>query len=34
MREKVRPIQEAAAKDYVEKNTGWPQRTEACDKSS
>ena len=30
----VQPIQEAAAKDYVEKNTGWPKRTEACDKSS
>jgi branched-chain amino acid transport system substrate-binding protein len=32
--EKVAPLQEAAAKDYVEKNTGWPQRTEPCDKSS
>ena len=21
-------------KDYVEKNTGWPKRTESCDKSS
>ena len=28
------PLVEAAAKDYVEKNTGWPKRTEACDKSS
>jgi branched-chain amino acid transport system substrate-binding protein len=32
--DKVAPLQEAAAKDYVEKNTGWPKRTEACDKSS
>ena len=31
---KVQPIQEAAAKDYVEKNSGWPKRTEACDKNS
>ena len=31
---KVEALQEAAAKDYVEKNTGWPKRTEACDKSS
>jgi branched-chain amino acid transport system substrate-binding protein len=34
MRDKVRPLIEAAAKDYAEKNTGWPKRTEACDKSS
>jgi branched-chain amino acid transport system substrate-binding protein len=34
MKDKVRPLIEAAAKDYVEKNTGWPKRTEACDKSS
>lgn len=31
---KVEPLQEAAAKDYVDKNAGWPKRTEACDKSS
>jgi branched-chain amino acid transport system substrate-binding protein len=30
----TQPLVEAAAKDYVEKNTGWPKRTEACDKSS
>ena len=24
----------AAAKDYAEKNAGWPKRTEACDKAS
>ncbi|MCW5752896.1 MAG: ABC transporter substrate-binding protein, partial [Alphaproteobacteria bacterium] len=34
MKEQVRPLLEAAAKDYVEKNTGWPTRTEACDKRS
>ena len=32
--EKVAPLQEAAARDYVEKNTGWPKRTEACDGKS
>ena len=31
---KVEALQEAAAKDYVEKNTGWPKRAEACDKNS
>jgi branched-chain amino acid transport system substrate-binding protein len=31
---KVEQLQEDAAKDYVEKNTGWPKRTEACEKSS
>lgn len=34
MKEKVRPLLEAAAKDYVEKNQPWPKRTEPCDKSS
>lgn len=34
MKDKVKPLLEAAAKDYVEKNTGWPKRTEPCDKSS
>jgi len=34
MKEKVRPMLDAAAKEYVEKNAGWPKRTEACDKSS
>ncbi|HEY6903544.1 MAG TPA: hypothetical protein VI216_04505, partial [Candidatus Acidoferrales bacterium] len=34
MKEKVRPLLEEAAKEYVEKNTGWPKRTESCDKSS
>jgi branched-chain amino acid transport system substrate-binding protein len=34
MKEKVRPLIEAGAKDYAEKNTGWPKRTEPCAKSS
>jgi branched-chain amino acid transport system substrate-binding protein len=34
MEEKVGPMLQTAAKDYVTKNTGWPKRTEACDKSS
>jgi branched-chain amino acid transport system substrate-binding protein len=31
--DEVRPLIEAAAKDYAEKNTGWPKRTEGCDAS-
>jgi branched-chain amino acid transport system substrate-binding protein len=31
MKDKVRPLLEAAAKDYAEKNAGWPKRSEACD---
>jgi branched-chain amino acid transport system substrate-binding protein len=34
MKDKVRPLIEAAAKDYVSKATGWPKRTEPCDKTS
>ncbi len=34
MSDKVGPLLAAAAKEYVEKNSGWPKRTEACDKSS
>jgi branched-chain amino acid transport system substrate-binding protein len=34
MKEKVRPLLEAAAKDYVSKNQPWPARTEPCDKAS
>ena len=34
MKDKVRPLLEAAAKDYVSKNPAWPKRTEPCDKSS
>jgi len=31
---KVRPMLEAAAKDYVSKDPAWPKRSEPCDKSS
>lgn len=31
MGDKVGPVAAAAAKDYVEKNAGWPKRSEACD---
>lgn len=34
MKDMVGPLLDAAAKDYVEKNTGWPKRTEGCDKAS
>jgi branched-chain amino acid transport system substrate-binding protein len=34
MKDKVRPLIEEGAKDYAEKNTGWPKRTEACARSS
>ena len=34
MKDKVRPLLDAAAKDYVSKNQPWPKRTEACDKPS
>jgi branched-chain amino acid transport system substrate-binding protein len=34
MTDRVKGQLEAAAKDYAEKNTGWPKRTEACDKAS
>lgn len=30
IKEVVRPLIEANAKDYAEKNAGWPKRTEAC----
>jgi branched-chain amino acid transport system substrate-binding protein len=33
-KDEVRPLIEAAAKDYAEKNTGWPKRSEACDAKS
>ena len=29
--EKVQPLLDAAAREYVEKNAGWPARSEACD---
>jgi branched-chain amino acid transport system substrate-binding protein len=34
MKDKVRPLLEAAATEYVTKATGWPKRTEKCDKTS
>lgn len=34
LKDEVRPLIEAAAKEYAEKNSGWPKRTEACEKSS
>ena len=34
MKDKVRPLIEAGAKDYAEKNTGWPKRSESCAKQS
>jgi len=34
MKERVRPLLEAAARDYVAKNQPWPARTEPCDKPS
>ena len=34
MKDKVMPLLDAAAQDYVTKNQPWPNRTEACDKSS
>ena len=30
----VRPLIEEAAKDFVTKNTGWPKRSEACEKAA
>ena len=34
MKERVQPLLEAAAKEYVSKDPAWPKRTEVCDKSS
>ncbi|HEY7991101.1 MAG TPA: ABC transporter substrate-binding protein [Stellaceae bacterium] len=34
MNDVVDPLLAAAAKEYVDKNTGWPKRTEACDHTS
>jgi len=34
MKDKVIPLIDQAAQDYVKQNAGWPKRTEACDKSS
>jgi branched-chain amino acid transport system substrate-binding protein len=34
MKDKVRPLLEAAAADYAKANSGWPKRTEGCDSPS
>ncbi len=34
MTDKVKPLLDAAAKDYTDKAGNWPKRTEACDKAS
>lgn len=34
LKDEVRPVIEANAKDYAEKNAGWPKRTEPCDSNS
>jgi branched-chain amino acid transport system substrate-binding protein len=34
MADRVQPMLEAAAADYVSKDPAWPKRTEACDKGS
>jgi branched-chain amino acid transport system substrate-binding protein len=34
MKDKVVPLIDKAAAEYVSQNAGWPKRTEACDKSS
>jgi branched-chain amino acid transport system substrate-binding protein len=34
IKEEVQPLIAETSKEYVEKNTGWPKRTETCDKSS
>jgi branched-chain amino acid transport system substrate-binding protein len=34
IKDKVLPLINSAAEEYVKANTGWPKRTEPCDKSS
>ncbi len=34
LKEEVRPLIEAEAKSYAEKNTGWPKRAEPCQNAS
>jgi branched-chain amino acid transport system substrate-binding protein len=34
IKDKVLPLINSAAEDYVKANAGWPKRTEPCDKSS
>jgi branched-chain amino acid transport system substrate-binding protein len=33
-KDKVMPLIESAAADYVKANAGWPKGSEPCDKSS
>jgi branched-chain amino acid transport system substrate-binding protein len=34
LKDEVRPLIEAAARDFAEKNPGWPKRSEPCDGNS
>jgi len=34
MTERVQPLLDAAANDYVSKDAAWPKRTEPCDKNN
>ena len=34
MTERLRPLLQAAVRDYVSRDPTWPKRTEPCDKSS
>ena len=34
IKDKVMPLIQSTAEDYVKANAGWPKRTESCDKSS
>jgi len=34
IKDKVLPLINSTAEDYVKASTGWPKRTEPCDKSS
>jgi branched-chain amino acid transport system substrate-binding protein len=34
IKDKVLPLIDSSANSYVSANTGWPKRSEACDKSS
>jgi branched-chain amino acid transport system substrate-binding protein len=34
IKDKVLPLISSAAEEYVKANTGWPKRTEPCEKSS
>jgi len=34
IKDKVLPLIDSTAEEYVKANAGWPKRTELCDKSS